>query len=85
MGFRSRRLTIVPLIIARHQDARLAWARERRDWSVENWKRVARGDESRFRLLNDVERLRIWGQDHEAINHACKFGTVEGHGGSKMV
>ncbi|GFV70371.1 HTH_Tnp_Tc3_2 domain-containing protein [Trichonephila clavipes] len=40
------RPTRVPLLNARHRFARLAWARERRDWSVEDWKRVTWSDES---------------------------------------
>ncbi|GFW50485.1 HTH_Tnp_Tc3_2 domain-containing protein [Trichonephila clavipes] len=50
MGFGSHRPTRVPLLNAQHQAAHLAWARELRDWSVEDWKRVAWSDESRFRL-----------------------------------
>ncbi|GFT86590.1 transposable element Tc1 transposase [Trichonephila clavipes] len=52
--------------------ARLAWAREHRDWSVEFWKRVAGSNESRFRLLNADGRLRIWRQAHGAIDPACQ-------------
>ncbi|GFT19619.1 HTH_Tnp_Tc3_2 domain-containing protein [Trichonephila clavipes] len=50
IGFGSRRPTRVPLLNARHQAARLVWARENRDWSVEDRKRVAWSDESRFRM-----------------------------------
>ncbi|GFW79478.1 HTH_Tnp_Tc3_2 domain-containing protein [Trichonephila clavipes] len=66
-----RRPTRVPLVNARHRAARLAWAREHRDWSVEDWKRVAWSNESRFRLLNADGRLRIWHQAHEAMDNAC--------------
>ncbi|GFU87840.1 hypothetical protein TNCV_963961 [Trichonephila clavipes] len=31
-----------------------------RDWNVEDWKRVACREESRFQLLNTDGRLRIW-------------------------
>ncbi|GFV67738.1 HTH_Tnp_Tc3_2 domain-containing protein [Trichonephila clavipes] len=85
MGFRSRRPTKVLLLNARHRAARLAWTRELRDWSVQDWKRVARSDESRFRLRNVERRLRIWRQTHEAMNTACQIGTVQEHGGSIMV
>lgn len=85
MGFGSRRPTRVPLLYTCHRAARLAWAREHRDWSVEDWKRVAWSDESRFRLLNADGRLRIWRQAHEAMDPACQAGTVQGHGGSIMV
>ncbi|GFY17069.1 HTH_Tnp_Tc3_2 domain-containing protein [Trichonephila clavipes] len=59
VDFGSRRSTRVPLLSALHWAARLAWAREHRDWSVEDWKRVAWNDESRFRLLNADGRLII--------------------------
>jgi len=85
MGFGSRRPTRVPLLNARHRAARLAWAREHRDWSVEDWKRVAWSDESRFRLMNADGRLRIWRQAHEAMDPTCQVGTVQGHGGSILV
>ncbi|GFV70423.1 HTH_Tnp_Tc3_2 domain-containing protein [Trichonephila clavipes] len=39
---------IEPLLNARHRTARLTWAREHRDWSVEDWTRLAWSDESRF-------------------------------------
>ncbi|GFW76633.1 transposable element Tcb2 transposase [Trichonephila clavipes] len=72
------------LLIARHQAFCLAWAKEHRDWSVENWKRVTWSDESSFQLLNADRRLKIWGQAHEAMDPACQVGTVQGHGGSLM-
>ncbi|GFX23428.1 HTH_Tnp_Tc3_2 domain-containing protein [Trichonephila clavipes] len=48
MGFGSRRLTKVPLSNASHRAARLTWAKEHRDWIVENWKRVALSDKSQL-------------------------------------
>ncbi|GFU66879.1 uncharacterized protein TNCV_895151 [Trichonephila clavipes] len=84
MGIGSHRPTIVPLLNARHRAARFAWASEHRDWSVEDWKRVACSDESRFRLLNADWRLRIERQAHEAMDPACQVGTVQRHGGSVM-
>ncbi|GBO01235.1 Transposable element Tcb2 transposase [Araneus ventricosus] len=75
MGFGSRRPTRVSLL-----NARLAWAREHREWTLEDW-----SDESRFRLLQADGRLRIWRHAHEAIDPACQLGTVQGHGGSVMV
>ncbi|GFT95835.1 HTH_Tnp_Tc3_2 domain-containing protein [Trichonephila clavipes] len=46
MGFGSRRPTRVPLPNTRHRIARLAWAREHRNWSIEDWKRVTWSNES---------------------------------------
>ncbi|GFW33865.1 HTH_Tnp_Tc3_2 domain-containing protein [Trichonephila clavipes] len=85
VGFGSRRPTRVPLLNACHQVARLAWARQHRDWSVEDRKRVTWSDEPRFRLLNADGRLKIWRQAHETMNPAYQIATVQGHGGSIMV
>ncbi|GFX11323.1 transposable element Tcb2 transposase [Trichonephila clavipes] len=51
---------------------------------VEDRKRVAWSDESRFRLLNADGRLRILRQAHEAMDPACQVGIVQEHGGSIM-
>ncbi|GFV59901.1 transposable element Tcb2 transposase [Trichonephila clavipes] len=49
--------------------------------SIEDWKRVAWSDESRFRLLKADGRLRIWRQAHEAMYPAYQVGTIQGYGG----
>ncbi|GBM88474.1 hypothetical protein AVEN_144796-1 [Araneus ventricosus] len=40
----SRRLTRVPLLTERHRQLRLQWAREHRDWTLDEWMRVAWSD-----------------------------------------
>ncbi|GFT10365.1 uncharacterized protein TNCV_3735931 [Trichonephila clavipes] len=70
MGFGSHRPTRVSLLNARHQTVRLSRQRERRDWSVEDWKRIAWSDKSRLRLLHAEGKLRIWWQTHEAMDRA---------------
>ncbi|GBN09315.1 hypothetical protein AVEN_9152-1 [Araneus ventricosus] len=54
MGLCSRRPTRVPLLIKRHRQLRLQWARDHRDWTMDEWKRVAWSDESRF-LIHHVD------------------------------
>ncbi|GFU60350.1 hypothetical protein TNCV_3307991 [Trichonephila clavipes] len=66
-GKRTLRPTRVPLLDARFWAAGLAWAREHRDWSVDDRKRVAWSDESRFRLLNAE-----WRQTHGVTDPACQ-------------
>ncbi|GFS81771.1 uncharacterized protein TNCV_2707091 [Trichonephila clavipes] len=61
MGFRSRRHTRVPLLTARHKTLRLAWARQHRHWTVDDWKHVTWSDESRFQLNRADGRVRVWG------------------------
>ncbi|GFW83287.1 transposable element Tc1 transposase [Trichonephila clavipes] len=81
MGFGSRRSARVPLLNARHQAVRLAWEREPIKWSVEDWKRIAWSDESRFHLLNADGRLRIWPQAHEELNPIEYLWDLGGQGG----
>ncbi|GBM90242.1 hypothetical protein AVEN_86211-1 [Araneus ventricosus] len=50
MGLCSRRPTRVPLLTKCHRRLRLQWSREHRDWAMDEWKRVAWSDESRFRI-----------------------------------
>ncbi|GBN97761.1 hypothetical protein AVEN_225137-1 [Araneus ventricosus] len=80
MGLRSHGPTRVPLLNSRHRAARLAWARELREWTLEHWKGVAWSDEFRFRLLHADGRLRISRQAHEAMDPACQVGTEQIHG-----
>ncbi|GFX89542.1 hypothetical protein TNCV_72351 [Trichonephila clavipes] len=56
MDFGSRHSTRVPLLNTRHWAARLIWAREERDWSTEDWKRVALSDDQ-YLEVNPVERF----------------------------
>ncbi|GBN65911.1 hypothetical protein AVEN_44374-1 [Araneus ventricosus] len=41
MGLYSRRPTSVPLLTKRRRQIRLQWAREHRDWTMDEWKTVA--------------------------------------------
>ena len=54
MGLRSRRPVRVPMMNPVHHQRRLQWASERRNWTLEQWKKVAWSDESRF-LLDHVD------------------------------
>ncbi|GFU77407.1 HTH_Tnp_Tc3_2 domain-containing protein [Trichonephila clavipes] len=72
-----RRPTRVPLLNIHHRAARLAWTRHHKDWRVEDWKRVAWSDESRFRKNTDG-RLKIWHQAHKAVDSKCQDVSEQG-------
>lgn len=59
MGLRSRRPSRVPLLTAHHRQQRLQWAREHRNWTIEEWKAVTWSDELRFLIHNVDSRVRI--------------------------
>ncbi|GBM71171.1 hypothetical protein AVEN_193851-1 [Araneus ventricosus] len=59
-GLCSRRPTRVPLLTKRHHQVRLQWAREHRDWTMKEWKRVAWSDKSRFLIHHVDGRVRVY-------------------------
>ena len=85
MGFRSRRPSRVPLLTKRHKALRLAWARQHRHWTLNDWKNVVWSDESRFQLYRADGRVRVWRKPHESMDPSCLQGTVQAGGGSVMV
>ncbi|GBM86274.1 hypothetical protein AVEN_72161-1 [Araneus ventricosus] len=59
MGLCSRRPTRVPLLTKRYCQLRLQWAREHRDLTMDEWKRVSWSDESRFLIHHVDGRVRV--------------------------
>ncbi|GBM90767.1 hypothetical protein AVEN_188989-1 [Araneus ventricosus] len=59
MGLCSRRSPRVPLLNKRYRQLRLQWAREHRDWTMDDWKTVAWSDESRFLIHHVDGRVRV--------------------------
>nr|CAH7737775.1 unnamed protein product [Callosobruchus chinensis] len=57
---RCRRSLRVPLLTARHRTARLQWARAHQDWLLPQWRNVLFSDQSRFGLVSDDYRKRVW-------------------------
>ncbi|GFW92824.1 HTH_Tnp_Tc3_2 domain-containing protein [Trichonephila clavipes] len=85
MGFRRRWLTRVPLLTARHKALRLAWARQHRHWTVDDWEHVAWSDESRFQLNRADGIVQVWRHPHESMDPTGQQGTVQAGGCSVMV
>ncbi|GFW51847.1 HTH_Tnp_Tc3_2 domain-containing protein [Trichonephila clavipes] len=74
----------VPLLTARHKALRLAWARQHRHWTVDDWKHAAWSDESRFQLNRADVRVRVWRQTHDSMDPTCQHETVQVGKGSVM-
>ncbi|GFU13830.1 hypothetical protein TNCV_940211 [Trichonephila clavipes] len=51
MGFWSHRPSRVPLLTAQHKALRLAWARQYRHWTADDWKHVAWSKQPRSQLI----------------------------------
>nr|CAH7718211.1 unnamed protein product [Callosobruchus chinensis] len=63
-GLRCRRPLRVPLLTALHRTARLQWARAHQDWLLPQWRNVLFSDESRFGLVSDDYRKRVWRENY---------------------
>ena len=68
-----------------HHLKRLQWARERRNWTLEQWKKVAWSDESRF-LLDHVDgHVRACRLPGEVMAPGCTVGRRQVGEGSVML
>ncbi|GBN55214.1 hypothetical protein AVEN_246141-1 [Araneus ventricosus] len=85
MGLSSRRPTRVPLLTKRHRQLRLQWARKHRDWTMDEWKRVALSDESRFLIHHIDGRVRVRRLPGEQLLPSCTAGHTQAGGGCIML
>ncbi len=80
MGSSSRRPHQVPLLSANNRKRRIQFAEAHQNWTIEDWKNVARSDESRFLLRHSDGRVRIWHKEHESMDPSCLVSTVHAGG-----
>ncbi|GBM29736.1 Transposable element Tcb2 transposase [Araneus ventricosus] len=59
-GLFARRPAVFVLLPSTNRRVRLAWCREHRDWSMDQWVTVLFTDESRFSLNTDSRLILIW-------------------------
>ncbi|GBL99777.1 hypothetical protein AVEN_162794-1 [Araneus ventricosus] len=59
MGLCGRCPTCVPLLTKYHRQLRQQWARERRDWTMNEWERVVWSDKSQFLIHHIDGRVRV--------------------------
>nr|CAH7749178.1 unnamed protein product [Callosobruchus chinensis] len=83
-GLRCRRPLRVPLLTARHRTARLQWARAHQDWLLPQWRNVLFSDESRFGLVNDDYRERVWRERGGQNRLATAIGVAPYRGRTQM-
>ena len=84
-GYRARRPVRKQRLMPRHKGLRLRFARAHRNLTVNHWRHVLFGDESRF-LLNRVDgRVRVRRLQGEALHKDCILYAKAGGGGSVHV
>ncbi|GBM71636.1 hypothetical protein AVEN_269189-1 [Araneus ventricosus] len=85
MGLCNRRTTRVPLLTKRHRQLCLQGAREHRDWTIDEWKRVAWSDESQFLIHHVDVRVRVRRLPGEQLLPFCTAGHTQAGGGGIML
>lgn len=79
-----RRAATGPKLTAAHRQARLQFAREHVDWTLDQWRAVLFSDETRVSLFCNDRRRRVYRRQGERFAQACIQETVEYGGGSCM-
>ena len=84
-GFSARRPYVGVPLSQRHRQARLAWTRQRRRWTNQQWATVLFTDESRFLLDMLDRRRRVWRRRGERYANWAIVEHERYGGGSLMV
>jgi len=85
MGYNSRTALRKPNVSENNRKIRLKWARERRLWTIDDWKKVVWSDESRFTMFQNDGKTRVWRLPKEKYDINCLVPTVKHGGGGVMM
>lgn len=70
-GFRKTKPTRKPGLTIRMRKERLQWCLDRKDWTLEDWKKVIWSDETSVILLHRRGGYRIWRTSEEKLQKSC--------------
>jgi transposase len=77
LGIWNRIAPKKPYLSFRHISTRLQWAKERRNWSLEEWKRVIWTDEAHFEIGKGSNDIRVWRTTAEKWEISCLAPTFK--------
>ena len=77
MGFSCRIPCVKPLLNKRQRQKRLAWAKDKKDWTAAEWSKVMFSDESQFCISFGNQGPRVWRKRGEAQNPRCLKSSVK--------
>ncbi len=77
MAFSCRIPYVKPLLNNRQRQKRLAWAKDKKDWTAAEWSKVMFSDESKFCISFGNQGPRVWRKRGEAHNPRCLRSSVK--------
>ncbi|KAL0153879.1 hypothetical protein M9458_050800 [Cirrhinus mrigala] len=77
MGFSCRIPCVKPLLNNRQRQKRLAWAKDKKDWTAAEWSKVMFSDESKFCISFGNQGPGVWRKRGEAQNPRCLRSSVK--------
>ncbi len=77
MGFSCHIPCVKPLLNNRQHQKRLAWAKDKKDWTAAEWSKVMFSDESKFCISFGNQGPRVWRKRGEAENPRCLRSSVK--------
>ena len=84
-GLYARRLVKKAILMIRHREARLQWARVHSRWTRQQWQNALFTDEMRACLRHIDGRRRVWRRRGEQHSDSCVQPVTAFGGGSVMV
>jgi transposase len=77
IGFRAMKPAKKPLLTARMKKNRLEWAKDKKNWTPEDWYRVVFSDESKFNLFGSDGKTTVRRRSGERFREDCCSPTVK--------
>ena len=84
-GLKAVKKAKKPRLSSAHRKARLRWAREHENWTIEDWKRVIWSDETKINRINSDGIKYAWSKDSKSSPAVVAEETLKFGGGSIMI
>jgi transposase len=83
-GFPARRSRKKPLLTKKQKKSRFQWAKDHKEWTIEQWSKVLWSDETYFTLFPRPGKQLVRRRPGEEMMSDCLSPTVK-HGGGKIM
>ena len=84
-GICARRLLKKPALNKKQKQLRLRWAHDRKNWTIQQWRRILWSDEKKLNLYHSDGKQTVWRRNGEELLEECVQETRKFGGGSVMI